>query len=517
MIKRNIRILSFFCVQFLVACSSKNDSPPNHSTIITADKPPTISQETSGRVVKEGPSDSGGGDTCNQKVIDASSIDIRQEKEFIEFIKPILDQIDSSSESKKSTTSSTESILSAALFKTWYFITCPLNKIPNENKGIVFETDQAAIQKGNEIFIDLIQYNKMTSENKAWLLLHEIVMASYLLKYMTMFEMIKLQNIKISENNREMFNKIMKMKKFIPQPYRPLNEKDYQNIRTVTSWIIQNKDKITKKELYDKMRTNDFDERILRSYPETEETKTVEIKLDQIIKMIKRASWGQLFPAYCQFVGDDLKSQSKCKTTATAEIIEEIYYSKLVLNLTIQRLSDSKIFTNTFSYPFSKSKENEEPKINLSYTPGSFFGKVSPWMLSSNSLSTSEKSNLKEGSQITSLILWIDYSDEKNLQLNMLQYQPHTVYLVEEKIEDIGGYKYKSRYAHLTPMEKEGETLFIEPDLMFLWPSFFEGPMLIENTMIENKVLSPTPPSAQSAPAMPAAAAPAATATGATL
>jgi hypothetical protein len=117
------------------------------------------------------PSDGGGGDTCNGKMIESYRVDITALEEYKTYIQPILNKLTVNDEKGESSPFD----LSANL-KNWYLIDCKLQDLPRERKGLYLETYQTAIHTSREIFIDSKSYNKMSPEEKSKLLLHEMIM-----------------------------------------------------------------------------------------------------------------------------------------------------------------------------------------------------------------------------------------------------------------------------------------------------------------------------------------------------
>ena len=174
--KSNGLFIALITLLFLTACQKDNQS--------------TVSSPAVVKSTMQGPSDGGGGDTCNGKMIESFKIDISTLDEFKEFIQPILDKVTVKQEDKKNGTP----FLLTPGFKNWYLIDCKLQDIPKERKGLYLETYQTAIHTSREIFIDSTSYNQMQKEEKAKLLLHEMIMSYYLMKYLSLQDICKMSN-----------------------------------------------------------------------------------------------------------------------------------------------------------------------------------------------------------------------------------------------------------------------------------------------------------------------------------
>src|SRR5687767_13666516 len=84
----------------------------------------------------QGPSDGGGGDTCNGKMIESYAVNVTELPEFKASVQPILDRL-----------VSRDGVLKNSLpfhltpkIKNWYFVDCKLQEISRERKGLYFET-----------------------------------------------------------------------------------------------------------------------------------------------------------------------------------------------------------------------------------------------------------------------------------------------------------------------------------------------------------------------------------------
>ena len=132
--KFNPLLIIIVVFSLLSACQKNGQSPTNPGT-------PSPTGGTGGSNPIEGnsgPSDGGGGDTCNNKMIESYKVDIMSQPEFVEFLFPILQKI--SPENKSEDDSSGSPFLMSPHMKTWYLIDCKLQDIPKERKGLYLET-----------------------------------------------------------------------------------------------------------------------------------------------------------------------------------------------------------------------------------------------------------------------------------------------------------------------------------------------------------------------------------------
>jgi hypothetical protein len=67
--------------------------------------------------------------------------------------------------------------------KTWYFVPGPLQDLPKERIGSQVNTEQAALQDFNQVWIDQTRFETMSQVEQAQLIVHEALMGLKLLKF----------------------------------------------------------------------------------------------------------------------------------------------------------------------------------------------------------------------------------------------------------------------------------------------------------------------------------------------
>ncbi|RYZ77206.1 MAG: hypothetical protein EOP06_30575 [Proteobacteria bacterium] len=80
--------------------------------------------------------------------------------------------------------------------KTWYLLPMKLKTLPKERLGLEFsddQTEQFAIQTSAEVWIDSNLFGQMNPKDQAQLLLHEVVMSVFLLKYKKFSDLCRIQ------------------------------------------------------------------------------------------------------------------------------------------------------------------------------------------------------------------------------------------------------------------------------------------------------------------------------------
>jgi hypothetical protein len=122
----------------------------------------------------EGPGVSGGGNAINHQMIEAYVSDISLNPVFINQVSPIFAELD-----KK--VPGFGSLLSRRANEvTWYFIPTALRERTEKQTGLPFDSDQIAVQRYNEVFVDREQFNALTLDSQVKLIVHESVLAAIL-------------------------------------------------------------------------------------------------------------------------------------------------------------------------------------------------------------------------------------------------------------------------------------------------------------------------------------------------
>ena len=199
-----------------------------------------------------GTSDSGGGTGINGQVFEAYSVNIRELSAFKKYVIPWLNKVSEANERNKD--------FWVLDLKSWYIVPSELAPLDKKSLGVTFlksKTDQIARQSLSEVWIDKNLFENKSKLSKgmaisatqslelaqAKLLLHEIVMATYMLrfeKFSTICRLGKLDPDTNEESNQiscEQFEKLLG-NSAKPQPVRKLNEVDNERIRFITNWII---------------------------------------------------------------------------------------------------------------------------------------------------------------------------------------------------------------------------------------------------------------------------------------
>lgn len=461
MSKLNTAVMALVLMNFLSACQNSSQTP---------------SARVQSRDTYQGPSDGGGGDTCSGKLIESYRVDITELDEYKEVVQPILDKLVSKDDKK-----TTSPFLFSPKMKNWYIIDCKLQDIPKERKGLFLESYQAAIHTSREVFIDSAAYASMPKEEKGKLLLHEMVMGYYLMKYLSIADMCKITSSCSSDvlvaSNWKMYR---------PEPYRPLDGEDHQKIRSVTAWLLAQKDALTIENFAKILEAHDFDKRF-----KTMDSKSEEIAVDPqvIVRMFKKYQWTQAFPKFCHFDSVTNLSSSNCKTSVEADIRDYMVsparpLKQIYVKLTIVRESDQKTFEQEFSYPLMTSDQ----KLTLYSSQFGPVVKATPMALMANWPNMPNVTAV-EGLKSQMLFLMLNFADRENPELFQMIYNTHVWYSFEEEITVVDGMKYKNLYGYSSLLDTESENLFVENELPFTFRIGMAG-----KTFLRSWLAGPTDP-----------------------
>lgn len=225
------------CAQLLSACSDKSfESQIN---------PNNASQDMVGT------GDGGGGNAINYKMLESYMIDPNNLDVVKNRLVKIFDVMFEGFKEDNFKPKTREHLS----IKNWYLAPLSLKVIPKEVLGIEFTKDrhqQVAIQTKQAIWIDSNIFNKMSDQEKATLVLHEVVMSQYLMRFLKLEEMCELSQkagfggcSDDGDVDKVSLKKMSESPAFKPEPSRPLNEKDYEIIRQMTAWLLANEGKMT--------------------------------------------------------------------------------------------------------------------------------------------------------------------------------------------------------------------------------------------------------------------------------
>lgn len=416
----------------------------------------------------QGPSDGGGGDTCNGRVIESFRVDITELPEYKEFVAPVVEKT-----FPKDTKFANSPFLFSAKMKNWYIIDCKLQDIPKESKGLYLESFQTAIHTSREIFIDSASYSAMSKEERGRLLLHEMVMSFYLMKFSSIDDLCK-----ISANCTPDVLILSKWKIYRPEPYRPLDAEDHQKIRSVTAWLFAQNESLDFNKFNTMLARNDFDKRF--TMVGGGKSETTEIDPQVLVRMFKKYNWSQTYPKFCSFDPATNLSQGACHTEISSAIKKHgEKYDGFFVKIKITREKDAKILEDEFVYPLLK----EDKKISMttnrfgSVLNASVFGLTSNWP-------NSPGVTLEEGMHSRMLLLMLDFTNKEDPEIFQILYTTLVWYAFEDEIVERNGAKYKETYGYTTSLSEENDTLFIENELPFSFKFSLPGKTFLKSGIV---------------------------------
>ena len=233
--KRLVCPMAFLLLIILSACAkSEKTSPVGPQPLPT---PPPHG----------GTIDGGGGIGVHGRPLDSYHIDLNVVPEFKTLLQPMLSTLQ---RYLPALASDLNRVITA---RSWYMGPFDLDQIPGNQMGVFFPTDQIAIQNLSEVWIDQKLFEPMKVEDKAVLLLHELVMGVRLLAFSDGYEQCLVKadeafalthDLAKNEKDRAVCNS-SPLPDLGPAisgaPKINLSDEDYPNIRYLTEKIYDTK------------------------------------------------------------------------------------------------------------------------------------------------------------------------------------------------------------------------------------------------------------------------------------
>lgn len=346
-------------VYFLAACQ------PRKGTQSSDTPTPPVESPAPGGTGSKGTSDQGGGgNLINGKPLDFYKKDITMLPEFIKYIKPIDEKLNDIRDDHQADNGVTY-LETAAKRKTWYLVPLKLDEIEAARIGTNFKSDQGAYQTEKEIFISELIYKDLDEEHKAQLLLHEIVMAFYLVKYEDgKFYCDAFKKVSVRENCLSSFFDMSTKDEFKPAQKKGkfLEPDEYESIRHVTEWLYTQYKTMTMLKFEEKMVEKQFDPRVFnsRNVIDRQKTEPTLFPIKDFLKVLENQSLTNQSLTYCGF--------DFSKKIAIAKRFCNINYTvqekNLIMNL---KTDDGKNETITLALPYNmiNAKGESTPGFNM--------------------------------------------------------------------------------------------------------------------------------------------------------
>ncbi len=245
--------------------------------------------------------------------------------------------------------------------KTWYQIPEPLPAIASDVLGITFDStgaQQVALQRKYNVQFDKNLFDSMeNSEEQARAILHEAMMTYYFVKFMSPAELCERSTTCSGfEKGSPMGDYIESV--YSPVAYKKLEASDYENIRTVTAWLYENRANINKKSFDEVAFRHGFDKRFTAPHNSdniNDDNEKVEMTVEQQIISFEKARLSKQLPTQCK--NPDSGKQFACSIDwqfiETAPSIEPkiTFMQYNVVNLkTHQRIAHSELGIQSHTY-----------------------------------------------------------------------------------------------------------------------------------------------------------------------
>lgn len=213
------RLLALILTTSLVACTSNsnNGSGPNR--------------------FHDGTSDSGGGNGAEDRAYEAYIIQPEQLPAYKNLIAPKIAKLISLNPANVDKT--LPLIQRWLLYKTWYIAPVSLDTISRDVIGVSFSSDQTqqlALQTKKSIWIDSRVFNRMDLQSQATLIIHEMVMSLYYLRFKSWEDICSEKiypEINCTSQDKDLLNEV-----FPGSTPKPFDSDDYENIRSVTGAFL---------------------------------------------------------------------------------------------------------------------------------------------------------------------------------------------------------------------------------------------------------------------------------------
>ena len=350
-----LMLVSLNCVYFFVACQPKKGT---QSTTSPGPAEPTTPVNPDSK----GTSDQGGGgNLINGKPLDFYKKDITELPEFIKYIQPIDEKLNDLREDNQADNGVTY-LRTSVKRKTWYLLPVKLDEIEAARIGTNFKSDQGAYQTENEVFISELVYKDLNEEHKAQLLLHEIVMAFYLVKYEDgRFYCEAFKKAKVREGCLSTFSDLSSKEEFKPaqKDGKFLEPEEYESIRHVTEWLYTQYKTMTRLQFEEKMVEKKFDSRVFntRNIVDRQKAGPTQFPIKEFLKTLENQRLTNQSLTFCGFDFTQKIAVSKRLCNVTYLVDDEI------LKINIQT-DDKKNETISLRLPYNM--RNEKGELNQS-------------------------------------------------------------------------------------------------------------------------------------------------------
>jgi len=359
---RKLLILMAFTlisVYFLAACQ------PRKGTQSSDTPPPPVESPAPGGTGSKGTSDQGGGgNLINGKPLDFYKKDITMLPEFIKYIKPIDEKLNDIRDDNQAD-NGVNYLDTAAKRKTWYLVPVKLEEIEAARIGTNFKSDQGAYQTEKEIFISELIYKDLDEEHRAQLLLHEIVMAFYHVKYEDgKFYCEAFKKVSVRENCLSSFSDMSTKDEFKPAQKKGkfLDPEEYESIRHVTEWFYTQYKAMTMLKFEEKMVEKKFDPRVFnsRNVIDRQKTEPSIFLIRDFLKILENQRLTKQSLTNCGFDFSKKIAIAKRSCNISYSVQEKTLFMKV-------QTDDARVETIALALPYNmiNSKGESTPGFNM--------------------------------------------------------------------------------------------------------------------------------------------------------
>lgn len=208
----------------------------------------------------------GGGNGVNRKPLESFRVDLEQVASYQRIKVKVIDKL------VVRFPKLAADLLHIAAERSWYLIPTELKNLPASKIGVSFKTDQIALQKLKEIWINDLIFSTMSVEDQDILILHELLMGVRLLEFTNLLDQClnKISTIKIHPENQDQYKT---ERSLCFKRYRDasdlgdsiglgksikLEDYDYETIRNTTALLLKKADTFNAQELEDELAARKF-------------------------------------------------------------------------------------------------------------------------------------------------------------------------------------------------------------------------------------------------------------------
>jgi len=237
-IEKSIRLFLFLPVVLLGSLSACVPQRPGTEVRAPADPVPPVSPGGAKAPVLEGTASGGGGNGLQGSALETYARKIDTLPEFRKYIQPILRRM-----SRGEPDVFVAYLNWSVSHKAWYFVPAELPILSKEQTALHFDTEQLAINLDKSVLINSNLYSdpKKSAKNRAFLLLHEMVMSARLL----MKQPPKIQcealasSAYLSNCDSEEVLKLAKAKNYDEQSRKSADGSDHEAVRLMTIHLME--------------------------------------------------------------------------------------------------------------------------------------------------------------------------------------------------------------------------------------------------------------------------------------